>query len=137
MKIYIDENLSPYIARALNLLEKRERIGNRCEVMSIQDALQKGIKDVELIPQFGKENAIWITQDKRILKNRAELKLILSHNIGLIILNPYWSKKKHWDKVVVIFSNWEKIKDLAISEKRPFAYTINGNSKLTKVDKIK
>ena len=137
MNIYIDENLSPFIARALNLLEQRENENHRCEVKSIQDDLKKGIKDVDLIPRFGKEKALWITQDKSLLKNKAELNLILSHNIGLIILGPSWSKKRHWDKVVLIFSKWPELKELAREEERPFAYRINGFSKIEKIDKIK
>lgn len=137
MNIYIDENLSPYIARALHLLEKREVKEDRCDVKSIQDDLHKGIKDVDLIPMFGKQRALWITQDKRILKNKAEINLILSHNIGLIILTPYWSKKRHWDKVLVIFNNWLEIKELANNEKRPFAFKINGYGRIERVDKVK
>lgn len=136
MVIYIDENLSPHLARALHILEEREPRSKRCSVYCIQDKFEKGYKDIELIPIIGSEKAIWITQDKHILKRKAELQLILKHKIGLFILRPYWSRARHWEKVVLIISQWQTIKELG-KEKKPFAFRIDGNGKFEKVDRIK
>lgn len=136
MIIYIDENLSPHLARALDILEQREHSSRRCVVKCIQDEFQKGYKDTQLIPIIGSQKAIWITQDKHILKRPAELELILKFEVGLFILTPYWSKVRHWEKVVMIITQWQLIKELA-KEKKPFAFRIDGNSKFDKVERIK
>ena len=113
MTIYIDENISPYLARALDILEQREPDSKRCSVKSIQDGFSKGFKDPTLIPKMGKQNAVWITKDKHLLKRKAELKLILDYKIGVFILSPYWSKVKHWKQVIMIISLWQEIKILS------------------------
>lgn len=135
MIAYIDENTSPHIAKALALLEEREPPNRRITVKSLQETFGKGIKDLELIPELGKQNAIWITRDKRILLNRIELDLILKNNIGIIIIKP-GKNAKYWDMVSLVFTAWVDIRELA-KEKKPFAYRLLGNGKLEKVERIK
>ena len=133
MVIYIDENLSPHLAEALDVLENRKTDGEDVSVRSIQKTFRKGLKDPDLIPTLGSENAVWITKDKRLLRRRAELNLILKHKIGLFILTPYWAKKRYWDIVKLIINNWEEIKTISTNDK-PFAYRINGKEEFLKVD---
>lgn len=135
MVIYVDESISPYLPRALDILEQREPIVRRLSVKPLQDTFQKGIKDVDLIPELGKQSAIWITRDKKILQRSIELKLILSNNIGIIILRPS-KKAKHWDMVRIIINAWPEIRNL-VSEKKPFAYRLHYDGKMEKVDRIK
>lgn len=106
MTIYIDENISPHLARALDVLEQREHISKRCSVKCIQDNFSKGYKDNVLIPAMGDQEAVWITKDKDLLRRRAELKLILDFKIGIFILSPYWSKIKYWEQVIMLISVW-------------------------------
>lgn len=133
MVIYIDENLSPHIADALDALENRKTGGEEVSVRSIQKAFSKGLKDPELIPLLGSENAIWITRDKRLLRRKAELKLILDYKIGLFVLTPSWAKKSYWDLVKLMVNKWEELKGLC-NQPRPFLYKIDGHGKFIEVD---
>lgn len=134
MTVYIDENISPYLPRALDALEVRER--DRITVLSLQDTFGKGIQDSDLIPELGKQNAVWITRDKKILQKSIELNLILKYDVGVIILRPGKSAK-HWDMVLIVINAWLEIREIVNHEKRPFAYRLYSNSKLEKVDRIK
>lgn len=135
MTVYIDENISPYLAKALDALEVREKNNGQLEVKSLQDTFGQGIKDPDLIPELGKQKAIWITRDKRILQRGIELHLILENNLGVVILRP-GKRAKHWDMVMIIMKAWPEIRELA-KENKPFAYRLFQNSKLEKVDRIK
>jgi hypothetical protein len=135
MVIYIDENLSPSLAEALDVFEQREPDNVRVSVRCIQKHFAKGFKDKKLIPIMGREKALWITLDKGLLHKKAELKLILRYKVGVILLSQYWSSQKHWEKVKLIISKWVEIKDL-LGEARPFAYKVDGNGNFTRVDKI-
>lgn len=134
MVIYVDEGISPYLPKALDVLEDRERL-NKIAVKSLQDTFFKGIKDADLIPKIGKQKAIWLTRDKRILQRSIELQLILENDIGVIILRP-GKRAKHWDMVKIVINAWEEIREIA-KEKKPFAYRLHHNSKLEKVERIK
>lgn len=135
MTVYIDENISPYLAKALDALEVREKNNGQLEVKSLQATFGNGIKDPDLIPKLGELNAIWITRDKRILQRGIELNLILENNIGIIILRP-GKLAKHWDMLMIVIKAWPEIRDLA-KENKPFAYRLFQNSKLEKVERIK
>lgn len=68
MEIYIDENLSGYVADALNSLNKgyfRDVI-----VYSTKIKLGKGVADEIIIPSIGKSNGILITKDLNIHRTR-------------------------------------------------------------------
>lgn len=135
MVIYVDESISPYLPRALDILEQREPVSRRLSVKSLQDTFGKGIKDVDLIPELGKQNAIWITRDKKILQRTIELNLILSNNVGIIILRP-GKKAGHWDMVRLIVNAWPEFRGL-VAELKPFAYRLHYDGKMEKVDRIK
>lgn len=134
MIVYIDENTSPHLATALDALEQREPPDRRITVKSLQQEFGKGIKDPDLIPELGKRNAIWITRDKKILKVRIELDLILQNNVGIIILRP-GKKAGFWDMVKLVICAWPEIRSLH-TNKKPFAYRLHENGKLEKVERI-
>lgn len=68
MKVVVDENLSPALARALNALFVGEH-----EVVHIRDRFGPGVKDAEWIPALSAEGRwIVISGDRRIARNRAE-----------------------------------------------------------------
>ena len=83
MKIFIDENLSPFLAKGLHILE--QPMADGFEVLSIKDVFDKGdgkgVKDEEWIPKVGEMNGVVITQDKNI--HRTKLQRDLFRNTGL------------------------------------------------------
>jgi hypothetical protein len=64
MKIYLDENLSEYVADALNLLSKG--YFPNIEVLSTKKAFGRSVADEVSIPIIGREGSILITQDFNI-----------------------------------------------------------------------
>ena len=64
MKIYIDENISPYLANGLDILDRPFK--NGIEVLSIKDVFGEGAQDEDWIPKVGAEKGIVITQDYNI-----------------------------------------------------------------------
>lgn len=117
-KIYIDENLSPYIARGLDILEGPTRQG--FEVISIADAFGRGAKDEEWIPIVGSQNGIVITQDYNIHRNKAQRVLFEKHGVGMFFFRPP-KGYTYWEYVEQIVKRWQDIKKKS-QNARPFAF---------------
>jgi len=84
MEIYIDENLSEYVADALNSLNKgyfKDVI-----VYSTKIKLGKGQPDETVIPFIGNSNGILITKDLNIHKTRLQYQLCKEYKIGIFFL---------------------------------------------------
>ena len=66
IKIYIDENMSPLLARGFNILQEplNRKLKEPIKVMSLKDDLGQGAKDEEWIPRSGREETCIITQDR-------------------------------------------------------------------------
>lgn len=70
IKLYIDENLSPFLASGLHYLEQGN--GKEIEVLSIREVFGRGTEDEVWIPQVGKEGGIVLTQDFNIFRKRPQ-----------------------------------------------------------------
>jgi hypothetical protein len=80
-RIYPDENLSEYVADALNSLSKG--YFPEIEVVSTKKAFGKGTPDEDLIPAIGKARGILITRDVNILRTRMQYQLCRKHKLGV------------------------------------------------------
>jgi hypothetical protein len=68
VKVLVDENLSPALARSLNALFAGEH-----EIIHIRDKFGPGVKDVDWMRRLSAEGRwIIISGDRRITRNRAE-----------------------------------------------------------------
>src|SRR6266853_599790 len=97
MKIYIDENLSEYVADALNSLNKvyfKDVI-----VYSAKIKLGKGQPDEIIIPFIGNTNGVLITKDLNIHKTRLQYQLCKEYKIGIFFLKMQKGMDKHWEIV--------------------------------------
>ncbi len=99
MIFYFDENLPKQLAHALNELDRDN------EILSVKDHFE-GMKDIELIPEIAKLNAILITHDKRMKKNRAERMILEEYNLTVFFSS---SNLDYWTTVIMFVKNWEKI----------------------------
>lgn len=77
MIIYVDENMSPYLAKGLDLLQQplNVKLREAIEVKSIRATFGQGAKDEDWIPIAGKEGACVITQDYNIRRTRHQREL--------------------------------------------------------------
>jgi len=122
MIYYFDENFPPQIARALNILD----IEN--DIFTVKDKFE-GLKDLELIPELAKQNAVLITFDKKMRRNKAE-KTALENN-KMIVFFFATQIKDPWDFVKLNIKVWQKITSKAEKTKdKPMFYKITGQGKI-------
>jgi len=137
MIIYIDENMSHFLAEGLNLLQQPEnkRLQDPIEIRAIQKEFGKGAHDEEWIPEAGKTGACIITQDFNIQRIRHQQALCKKYNLGMFYFKPP-SKKgfSYWDMVKLVIKSWQEISIIANTQKKPFAYKISAKGKIEKID---
>jgi len=133
-KIYIDENIPVYFAKALDILQKPLNNSQEViEIISIKESFGKGVKDEDWIPKIAKEKGIVITQDFNIQKNKYQRELYIKSGIGIFFLKPLGKRNlTYWEMVKVIINKWEDIKQKIKQTNIPFAYKITAR----KIEKI-
>ena len=127
-RIYLDENLSKYVANALNLLN--QGYFPNTEVFSTIDIFGRGVSDETLIPQIGTEGAILITKDFNIKKTHLQFELCRQYKLGIFFITLPKNQDKHWEIVKLLINNWEEITQKAGREKHPFAYRMRVKGKM-------
>ena len=137
MIIYLDENMPRHLAQGFNTLQFPESFKTKqlIEVKYIPDVYGAGAKDVDWIPEVGKEKACVITQDININRRKHELELYRKHKVGMSFLKGP-SKKRGlsiWQMVEAMARNWPEISQKVYWEKRPFAYTFGLKGSLKEI----
>ena len=131
IEIYIDENLSEYVADALNSLNK----GYFKDVLvhSTKIKFGKGQPDEVIIPSIGNSNGIMVTKDLNIHKTRLQYQLCKQYQIGIFFVKMQKGMDKHWEIVKLLINSWEEIIDKIYTEKKPFGYEIPVRGKMKKI----
>ena len=130
-EIYLDENLSEYVADALNSLDKG--YFQNVTVSSTKTKFGKGVPDEIIIPSIGKSGGVLITKDVNIHRSRMQYQLCKEYNLGVFFLKPVKGLDKHWEIVKMLINNWEEIINLIIKDRLPFGYEIPGRGKIKKL----
>ena len=131
IEIYLDENLSEYVADALNSLNKgyfKDVI-----VYSTKLKLGKGEPDEVIIPFIGNTNGILVTKDLNIHKTKLQYQLCKEFKIGIFFLKMQRGMDRHWEIVRLLINSWEEILDKIRRDKRPFGYEIPVRGKMKKI----
>lgn len=131
INIYLDENLSEYVAQALNFLNKG--YFRDIQVYSTKEKFGKGVADEIIIPGIGKDDGILITRDINIHKTRFQFDLCKQHKIGVFFLTLPKNQNKHWEMVRLLVEKWEEIIDKSTNERRPYAYRIRKVGKMERM----
>jgi hypothetical protein len=126
--IYLDENLSEYVADALNSLNKGYFAD--VQVSSTKISFGKGIEDEKLIPEIGKRSGILITRDINIHRTELQYELCKQHNLGVFFLSMPKNQNRHWEIVLVLIEHWEEIIRLSQKNRLPFAYRVKARGKM-------
>jgi hypothetical protein len=129
--IYLDENLSEYVAQALNFLNKG--YFRDIQVFSTKEKFGKGVADEIIIPSIGRDNGILITRDINIHKTRFQYELCKQHKIGIFFLTLPKNQNKHWEMVKLLIENWEDIIEKVKNDRLPFAYRLRIVGKMEKM----
>lgn len=137
MIIYLDENMPPHLAKGFHTLQYPEgfKTTHLIEVKYIPEIFGAGAKDIDWIPEIGKDKACVITQDLNINRRKHELELYRKQKIGMFFLRG--PSKKHgltvWQMVEALAKNWPAISEKVYNEKRPFAYSFGLRGKLVRL----
>jgi hypothetical protein len=115
----LDENLSPQLAQAFQLLD------NDVIVRYIEDHFPEGTDDTIYLPVLGSAGAFLITRDTRQRRKPAELEAYRKHGVGAFILGG--KNLQRWDLVKQVVLSWPQIKETAVRARRPFAYRVRAN----------
>jgi hypothetical protein len=130
MVIYLDENLSEYVADALNLLNKG--YFDDVEVHSTKKVFKQGVPDEVLIPKIGEKKGYLITRDFQIQKTRLQFDLLSKNGVGAFFIKLPKGMSRHWELVKLLINHWEEIIDSVRTGKR-FAYRIHIRGKMEKI----
>ncbi|WP_276504425.1 hypothetical protein [Terrimonas pollutisoli] len=130
-EVFIDENLSEYVADALNSLNKG--YFKNVLVYSTKIKFGKGQPDEIIIPSIGRSNGIMITKDLNIYKTRLQYQLCEQYKIGVFFIKMQRGMDKHWEIVKLLINSWEEILDKVAKEKRPFGYEIPIRGRMKKI----
>lgn len=131
MDIYLDENLSEYVADALNFLNKGYY--SDVQVYSTKTKFGKGAKDEEIIPTLGAAGSVLITRDINIQRTRLQYSLCQQYNLGVFFLKLPKNQNKHWEIVRLLINNWEEIINKSDKERKPFGYNISQRGRWEKL----
>lgn len=131
MEIYLDENLSEYVADALNSLSK----GYFEDVLIFSTKIRfgKGVPDEEIIPAIGKSGGILITKDININRTKMQYQLCSRYKLGVFFLKFPKGSERHWEIVKLLVNTWEEIIDTIKREKKPFGYEVPTRGKIRKL----
>lgn len=109
MKVLIDENLSPKLARALNELFAEEH-----RVEHIREKFGAGVKDMDWIDSLNKEGRwVVISGDRRIAKNKAEYHAFQNSRLIGFFLSQGLKKAKVTKQMQSILAHWDDMEVLA------------------------
>lgn len=115
----LDENLSPQLAKALQLLD------DEVIVSYIEDFFPEGTDDTVYLPVLGTVGAFLISRDTRQRRKAAELEAYRQYRVGAFILGG--KNLQRWELVRQIVLSWPQIKETAAKTRRPFAYRVRAS----------
>lgn len=131
IEIFLDENLSEYVAYALNFLNKG--YFKDIQVFSTKEKFGRGVDDETIIPGIADSKGILITRDYNIHKTRLQFDLCQEFQLGVFFLRLPKKQDKHWEIVKALINHWEDIIDKVNKEKKPFAYRIPIRGRIEKL----
>jgi hypothetical protein len=109
VKVLIDENLSPALARSLNALFAGEH-----EIIHIRDKFGLGVKDVDWMRRLNAEGRwIIISGDRRITRNRVEYETFRSSRLVGFFLSRGLNKSPVIKQMERLLALWVVIEQQA------------------------
>ena len=124
MLIIFDENIPYSIAEGLNIIVKDFEISHPTKLFN-----RKGVKDDELIKYAGENSAVIVTYDNDFKNIKLKGGLYVHHKIGVFFIKFDKKEKKYWHIVKQIVNNFEFIKDIISTERKPFVYELSNKGK--------
>jgi len=109
MKVVVDENLPPALARSLDALFVKKH-----EIIHIRERYGPGVKDIQWIGDLSSEGRwIVISGDRRISRNKAEYNAFRASNLVGFFLSKGLYKSPLTKQMERILALWETIEKQA------------------------
>ncbi|PJZ78107.1 hypothetical protein [Leptospira neocaledonica] len=104
MKFFLDNNLSPKIAKVLDILDSSN------SVIHLQEKFNRDISDIDWIRSLGQDKDwIVLTADNKILTNPHEKAAWKESGLIIFALKKSWLSLKLWDFASSIVRRWPDI----------------------------
>lgn len=114
MRFFIDNNLSPQLAKGMS--------GFGEDVEHLQDKFKPNAQDEEWLPYVGANNLYLVTRDNRIRRNPAEKAALTKNNVGAFFLGG--KNRSRCELIQQLVRNWPQVKELSRKTRKPFAFRI-------------
>lgn len=105
MRILIDNNLSPHLARALAALSKPHQI----DVEHIRDKFKANTPDIEWIDALSADGGWTVISQDRLTRNPLEREALRRSGLIAFILAKGWTSLREWDKAWQLVRWWPRI----------------------------
>jgi PIN like domain len=120
VKFFLDNNLSPKLARALHALLEPDHSAHH-----LKDKYPKDTLDEVWMAELGKEEDwIILTGDTAISRNPHEQRAWLEAGLPIFFLKHGWADLNGWEKAAKLFHHFPEILKLAQRAKPRDAYVI-------------
>ena len=121
MKVLLDNNLSPHLARALNALLEPE--GD--QVVHLTDRFPASTEDRAWIGALAEEGGwVVISGDLRIYRNRLEREAWRRSRLIVFFLAPQWGKVRNIEKAWRLLRWWPRIREQVAIVEAPAAFEL-------------
>jgi predicted nuclease of predicted toxin-antitoxin system len=124
LKVLVDENLPPRMARSLQALFVEQH-----EVIALRDKFgRSGVPDLEWIGKLGEEGRwVILTADVRIAKNQVEKNAFLKNNLIGFVMAPALRKQKLTLQMARVLTAWDMFeRQYELVSKGLFQFGIKG-----------
>ena len=125
MRFFIDNNLSKQLANGMKAFGE--------EVEHLQDHFPQDAPDTEWLEYIGDNEFFLVTRDDAIRKNPAEIEAFKKYKVGAFFLGG--KNRSRCELIQQLVRNWQRIKYLASSTKKPFALRVPpAGTKIAKIE---
>lgn len=105
MKFLIDNNLSPYLAKAIAALCEPDSV----QVQHLRDKFPENTPDVDWIAALATEGDWAIVSQDRLTRKSPEREALRRSGLTAFILAKGWSNLQEWDKAWHLIRWWQRI----------------------------
>lgn len=123
---FADENISEYLARMLDIFDRKN------EIRAHADYFDKGTPDAEWMQKVASwsKDVVAICGDGRILKNKAERKVLKECNLMFVHLASGWTRLPWEEQVWKLIKAWPNIREQVSCARFPMLFGVSVNGKV-------
>lgn len=127
MRFFVDNNLPPAIAEALDALSRHEG----SEVTHLRREFPGNTADIQWIEALGRDGGwVVVTGDRAIKKNPHERQALIDSGLTVLFLGKAWAHMTFWDKAQKLVRCWPAILSTTSSVVAGAAFEVKANGKL-------